>query len=125
MSYNLPHVSQCVCDAALREQTLVHDKLKGVCDTTHTLYSHVIHGFLHILRIVPQNYMDPLLVYSPTVQHPLDRLFHRLCRMRSAEVPSMQGTLQSAPPPLYSGPARSLGMALKKEIKFPPESKAP
>lgn len=23
------------------------------------------------------------------------------------------------------GPARSLGMALKKEIKFPPESKAP
>lgn len=28
-------------------------------------------------------------------------------------------------PPLYSGPARSLGMALKKEIKFPPESKAP
>lgn len=34
-------------------------------------------------------------------------------------------TLQPAPPPLYSGPARSLGMALKKEIKFPPESKAP
>ena len=28
-------------------------------------------------------------------------------------------------PLLYSGPARSLGMALKKEIKFPPESKAP
>lgn len=34
-------------------------------------------------------------------------------------------TPQPAPPPLYSGPARSLGMALKKEIKFPPESKAP
>ena len=34
-------------------------------------------------------------------------------------------TLQPAPPPLYSGPASSLGMALKKEIKFPPESKAP
>lgn len=27
--------------------------------------------------------------------------------------------------PAYSGPARSLGMALKKEIKFPPGSKAP
>lgn len=27
--------------------------------------------------------------------------------------------------PAYSGPARSLGMALKKKIKFPPESKAP
>jgi len=34
-------------------------------------------------------------------------------------------TLQPAPPPLYSGPARSLGMAFKKEIKFPLESKAP
>lgn len=34
-------------------------------------------------------------------------------------------TLQPTPPPLYSSPARSLGMALKKEIKFPPESKAP
>lgn len=27
--------------------------------------------------------------------------------------------------PAYSGPVRSLGMALKKEIKFPLESKAP
>ena len=32
-------------------------------------------------------------------------------------------TLQPAPPPLYSGPARSLGMALKKEIKFPQRAK--
>ncbi len=91
MSYNLPRVNYCVCDAALREQTLVHDKLKGVRDTTHTRYSRIIHGLLHISFIVPQNYMEPLLLYSPTVQHPLNRLFHALCCMKSAEVLSMQG----------------------------------
>lgn len=37
----------------------------------------------------------------------------------------LRDTLQPTPPPAYSGPARSLGMALKKEIKFPPGSKAP
>ncbi len=60
-------------------------------NTTHTQYSHIIHGFLHISCVVPQNYTDPLLLHFPTVQHPLDRLFHALCRMRSEEVLSMQG----------------------------------
>lgn len=60
---SLPRVSQCVCDAALRKQILVHDRLKSVRDAARAWYPHISLCLFHIYCIVlfPKRSASPRL----------------------------------------------------------------
>ena len=90
MTYNLPCVSQRVCDAALRKQTLVYNQLKRMRNAAHARYPPIIQCLFHISSIVLQNDMDLLLVYFSSVQHLLGCLLNMLCCMKPAKLRSVQ-----------------------------------